>query len=98
MIYNPERLHGIAAYREISRAFSKGDRVQFKAGKPTEDAFVESFNGTFRAECLDARWLMNLKDAKHLIEASRREYNPSKLRCANNLAGTNYRADPFELL
>jgi ATP-dependent exoDNAse (exonuclease V) alpha subunit len=32
--YNPERLHGIAAYREISREFAEGDRIQFTASKP----------------------------------------------------------------
>jgi conjugative relaxase-like TrwC/TraI family protein len=35
--YNPERLHGIAAYREISREFSEGDRIQFTASKPDMD-------------------------------------------------------------
>jgi conjugative relaxase-like TrwC/TraI family protein len=35
--YNPERLHGIAAYREIVREFSEGDRIQFTASKPDMD-------------------------------------------------------------
>jgi conjugative relaxase-like TrwC/TraI family protein len=35
--YNPERLHGIAAYREISREFAEGDRIQFTASKPDMD-------------------------------------------------------------
>ena len=35
--YNPERLHGIAAYREIAREFSEGDRVQFTVSKPDMD-------------------------------------------------------------
>jgi conjugative relaxase-like TrwC/TraI family protein len=35
--YNPERLHGIAAYREIAREFSEGDRIQFTASKPDMD-------------------------------------------------------------
>jgi conjugative relaxase-like TrwC/TraI family protein len=35
--YNPERLHGIAAYREIVREFSEGDRIQFTASKPEMD-------------------------------------------------------------
>jgi conjugative relaxase-like TrwC/TraI family protein len=35
--YNPERLHGIAAYREIVREFSEGDRIQFTVSKPDMD-------------------------------------------------------------
>jgi putative transposase len=40
--------------------------------------FVESFNGTLRAECLDAHWFTTLTEAKQLIEAWRREYNESR--------------------
>jgi putative transposase len=32
-----------------------------RPGKPTDNAFVESFNGTFRAECLDAHWFNDLR-------------------------------------
>lgn len=35
--YNPKRLHGIAAYREIARDFSEGDRIQFNVSKPEMD-------------------------------------------------------------
>ena len=35
--YDPKRLHGIAAYREISREFSEGDRIQFTVSKPDMD-------------------------------------------------------------
>ncbi len=38
-------------------------------GKPTDNAFVESFNGTFRCECLDTHWFLDLKEARQLIEA-----------------------------
>jgi conjugative relaxase-like TrwC/TraI family protein len=50
--YNPERLHGIAAYREISREFSEGDRIQFTASKPDIDVknrdlcTIERIDGT----------------------------------------------------
>ncbi len=46
-----------------------------RPGKPTDDAFCESFNGTFRSECLDTDWFSNLEDARQLIEAWRREHN-----------------------
>ena len=60
-------------------AYQNGAKIDFsRPGKPTDNAFVESFNGTFRAECLNTHWFMNLKEAKHLIEAWRREYNDSR--------------------
>jgi putative transposase len=49
-----------------------------RPGKPTDNAFVESFNGTFRAECLDAHWFADLNEARRLIEAWRTEYNESR--------------------
>ena len=59
--------------------YQNGTKIDFsRPGKPTDNAFVESFNGTFRAECLNTHWFMNLKEAKHLIEAWRREYNDSR--------------------
>lgn len=60
-------------------AYRHGVRIDFsRPGKPTDNAFVESFNGTFRAECLDAHWFTSLTEAKHLIEEWRREYNGSR--------------------
>jgi len=45
---------------------------------PTDNAFVESFNGTFRSECLNTHWFMNLKEVRQLIAAWRAEYNDSR--------------------
>jgi putative transposase len=60
-------------------AYRNGAKIDFSGpGKPTDNAFVESFNGTFRAECLDTHWFMDLKEANHLIESWRREYNESR--------------------
>ena len=44
-------------------------------GKPTQNAFAESFNGTFRYECLNQHWFVNLRDARYAIEAWRHDYN-----------------------
>ncbi len=44
-------------------------------GKPTQNAFVESFNGKFREYCLDLHWFASLEDARHTIEHWRRHYN-----------------------
>jgi putative transposase len=60
-------------------AYRNGAKIGFsRPSKPTDNAFVESLNGTFRAECLDTHGFMDLKDAKQLIELWRREYNESR--------------------
>ncbi len=42
-------------------AYRNGVKIDFsRPGKPTDNAFCESFNGTFRAECLDANWFQIL--------------------------------------
>lgn len=46
-----------------------------RPGKPTDNALVESFNGSFRDECLNAHWFLSLEDAKEKIESWRMEYN-----------------------
>ncbi|WP_412074401.1 IS3 family transposase [Tritonibacter mobilis] len=47
-------------------------------GKPTDNAFIEAFNGRFRAECLNAHWFMSLEDAAEKLEAWRRDYNEER--------------------
>jgi len=60
-------------------AYQNGVRIDFsRPGKPTDNAHVESFNGTFRQECLNAHWFMTLSEAKGIIEGWRREYNESR--------------------
>jgi len=60
-------------------AYHAGVRIDFsRPGKPTDNAYVESFNGTLRMECLDAHWFDSLAEAKAIIEAWRREYNESR--------------------
>lgn len=44
-------------------------------GKPTQNAYVESFNGKFRDECLNENWFVSLEHAKAVISAWRRDYN-----------------------
>jgi putative transposase len=46
-----------------------------RPGKPTDNAFIESFNGKFRAECLNTHWFMSLDDARSKLEDWRRDYN-----------------------
>ena len=53
--------------------------LQFiQPGKPVQNAFVESFNGTMRNECLNEHWFLDLDDAKELIEAWRIDYNTER--------------------
>lgn len=50
--------------------------LQFiRPGKPVENAFVESFNGKFRDECLSVHWFTDLRDAQRTIESWRQDYN-----------------------
>ena len=46
-----------------------------RPGKPTDNAFAESFIGSFRDECLNANWFLSLEDARDKIEAWRVDYN-----------------------
>ena len=57
-------------------AHQVGVRIQFiRPGKPVENAFVESFNGKFRDECLNEHWFSDLADARQIVEDWRRDYN-----------------------
>jgi putative transposase len=47
-------------------------------GKPTQNAFVESFNGTFRDSCLNQHWFADLTDARRVIDNWRRHYNDER--------------------
>ena len=47
-------------------------------GKPVQNAFIESFNGKFRDECLNEHWFVTLQEAQLVIEAWRREYNEDR--------------------
>ena len=54
-------------------AWLHGVELDFsRPGKPTDNAFAESFNGKFRDECLNAYWFLSLDDARLKCEAWRR--------------------------
>ena len=54
-------------------------RLEFsRLGKPTDNAYVESFNGHFRAECLDQHWFESVEEARQTIEQWRVEYNTER--------------------
>jgi putative transposase len=49
-----------------------------RPGKPTDNAYIESFNGRFRQECLNEHWFMSLDDAREKVESWRRDYNEER--------------------
>jgi putative transposase len=57
-------------------AYQRGVILDFsQPEKPTDNAFIESLNGKFRAECLNAHWFMNVSDAQRKCDIWRRDYN-----------------------
>jgi len=54
-------------------------RLEFiEPGKPSQNAFIESFNGRLREECLNANWFLSLGDARRKIAAWRKDYNEER--------------------
>ena len=49
-----------------------------RPGKPTDNAYVESFNARFRQECLNEHWFLSLEDACEKVEEWRRDYNENR--------------------
>ena len=54
---------------------SKVDLKFIQPGKPIQNAYIESFNGRLRDECLNENWFENLNEAKSLVDRWRVEYN-----------------------
>jgi hypothetical protein len=61
---------------EFLRTRTRG--VGERPGKPTDNAYIESFNGRFRQECLNEHWFLSLDDAQDKVEAWRRDYNEER--------------------
>jgi putative transposase len=60
-------------------AYRTGVQLSFiRPGKPNENAYIESFNGKFRDECLNEHWFISLAHARSIIEAWRIEYNTER--------------------
>ncbi|GAB2904024.1 hypothetical protein GCM10027202_36370 [Microvirgula curvata] len=81
-------------------AYEQGVTLDFsRPGKPTDNAFIESFNGSLRDECLNVHWFLSLADTRDKIERCRQDYNefrphsslgdrtPSEFRLAHLEAG-----------
>ncbi len=60
-------------------AYRAGLTLDFsRPGNPIDNAYVESFNGRFRDECLNTHWFLSLEDARAKMEAWRRDYNETR--------------------
>jgi putative transposase len=71
-------------------AYRKGVKLSFiRPGKPMENAYIESFNGRFRDECLNTNWFISLKHAREVIEEWRKDYN--EVRPHSSLKGATPR-------
>lgn len=63
-------------------------------GKPVQNAYVESFNGKFRDECLSEHWFSSLSEARHQIEEWRLDYNQVRPHSSlNDLTPEQYAAE-----
>jgi putative transposase len=66
-------------------AYERGIRLRFIApGRPVQNAYIESFNGRLRDECLNQHWFLSLADARQLIESWRLDYNHCRPHSALN--------------
>lgn len=60
-------------------AYDHGVKLYFiDPGKPTQNAYIESFNGRFREECLNLHWFTALSEAQRIIEDWRIDYNQKR--------------------
>jgi putative transposase len=68
-----------------------GAKLDFsRPGKPTDNAFIESFNGRLRVECLNQHWFLSLDEARAVTEAWRDDSNRVRPR------GAQRNQTPFE--
>lgn len=77
----PERVQTDNGSEFISKtldkwAYENGVVMDFsRPGKPTDNALIESFNGSLQDECLNIHGFLSLEDAQDKLDNWRREYN-----------------------
>lgn len=64
-------------------------------GKPQQNAYIESFNGKFRDECLNEHWFLSMHHARQVIAAWRQEYNDERPHSSLGYLTPNRFADSF---
>ncbi|HFK3783459.1 TPA: IS3 family transposase [Klebsiella oxytoca] len=66
-------------------AFEHGVKLRLiQPGKPTQNGFIESFNGRFRDECLNEHWFRDIVHARKVINDWRQDYNECRPHSALN--------------
>ncbi|MDV2808996.1 integrase core domain-containing protein, partial [Klebsiella pneumoniae] len=66
-------------------AFEHGVELRLiQPGKPTQNGFIESFNGRFRDECLNEHWFSDIVHARKIINDWRQDYNECRPHSALN--------------
>ncbi|HBT6235617.1 TPA: transposase, partial [Klebsiella quasipneumoniae] len=66
-------------------AFEHGVELRLiQPGKPTQNGFIESFNGRFRDECLNEHWFSDVSHARKTISEWRQDYNECRPHSALN--------------
>ncbi len=77
-------------------AYSRGLQLRFiQPGKPQQNAYIESFNGKFRDECLNEHWFVSMRHARQVIEEWRQEYNDQRPHSSLGYLTPNRFADSF---
>jgi putative transposase len=73
-------------------AYAQGIRLQFiEPGKPNQNAYIESFNGRLRDECLNEHWFTSLSFARQTLETWRLDYNAVRPHSSlNNATPTEF--------
>jgi putative transposase len=64
-------------------------------GKPQQNAYIESFNGKFRDECLNEHWFLSMRHARQVIAAWRQEYNDERPHSSLGYLTPNKFAESF---
>jgi putative transposase len=65
--------------RAGSWAYRRAVQLEFiRPGKPVENAFIESFNGRLRDECLNGQLFFSIDDVRRKLEAWRIDYNTNR--------------------
>ena len=77
-------------------AYAVGLQLRFiQPGKPQQNAYIESFYGKFRDECLNEHWFMSMRHARQLIEEWRQDYNAQRPHSAIGYQTPDQFADSF---
>jgi len=86
----PIRIQADNGSEFISKALDKwayGNKVTLdfsRHGTPTDNPFIESFNGKLRDECLNIHWFLSMDDAQEKLDRWREEYNHDRTHSSLN--------------